>query len=251
MSHSIRVLVSAVTRSEMADGLEDSPTKLLFATHMVECLLYALLVRPAIPGEAPVVPNPTALVQRLFHFMEVARLLPVSSPSETSITKLICNSFAVLTEGSVRDLGFWEAVKEQPHFDDLLCSLLLKEHRQPIRKGIAENIAVACSPSKLLRKSTKPIDSETQGTQDTPAPDNAIRIEILAKIWNAFDKAFPATLDNAAQCQEFFEISNLVFRSVAERSPHDLSFSQYLKQWSTTMLRHQTEEVSLLLDYNF
>ncbi|KAI2935085.1 hypothetical protein CBS147320_819 [Aspergillus niger] len=242
VSHSIRVLVSALTRSEMADGLKDSPTKLLFATHMVECLLYALLVRPAIPGEAPVVPNPTALAQRLFHFMEVARFLPISCSSETSIAKLICNSFAVLTEGSVRDLDFWEAVKEQPHFDELLCSLLLKEHRQPIRKGIAENIAVTCSPSKLLRKSTKPIDSETQETQDTPAPDNAIRIEILAKIWTAFDKTFPATLDYAAQCQEFLEIANLVFRSVAERSPHDLSFSQYLKQWSTTMLRHRTEE---------
>ncbi|OJJ67421.1 hypothetical protein ASPBRDRAFT_341882 [Aspergillus brasiliensis CBS 101740] len=242
VSHSIRVLVSTLSRSEMAGGLEVGSTKLLFATHMVECLLYALLVRPAIPGEAPIVPNPTALVQRLFHFMEVARHLPISSPSEISIAKLICNSFAVLTEGSVRDLGFWEAVKEQSHFDEIICSLLVKEHRQPIRKGIAENIAVACSPSKLLRKSTKPIDSEAQETQDTPAPDNAIRIEMLAKIWNAFDKAFPVTLENAPQCQEFFEIANLVFRSVAERSPHDLAFSQYLKQWSTIMLRHRTEE---------
>ncbi|PWY93275.1 ubiquitin C-terminal hydrolase [Aspergillus sclerotioniger CBS 115572] len=242
VSHSVSVLVSALTRPAMSDALGSSPAKLLFATHMVECLLYALLVRPALPGEASTVPNPAALAQQLFHFMEVARRLPGSYLPETGIAKLICNSFAVLTEGSVRDLSFWEAIKQQAQFDELLRSLLLEEHRQPIRKGIAENVAVTCSPSKLLRKPSKSVGSDTQETRGASASDNPIRIEILATIWDAFVKTFPVTLDHARQCQEFFEIANLVFRSVAERSPHDLAFSEYLKQWSATMLRHRTEE---------
>ena len=233
----------------MSDALDSSPAKLLFATHMVECLLYALLVRPALPDEASIVPNSAALAQQLFHFMEVARRVPGSYLPETGIAKLICNSFAVLTEGSVRDLGFWEAIKQQAQFDELLRSLLLEEHRQPIRKGIAENIAVTCSPSKLLRKPSKSVGSDTQETQGASASDNPIRIEILATIWGAFVKTFPVTLDHARQCQEFFEIANLVFRSVAERSPHDLAFSEYLKQWSVTMLRHRTEEVGSPLRY--
>lgn len=43
VSHSIRVLVAALTRREMSESLADSPTKLLYATNLVECLLLALL----------------------------------------------------------------------------------------------------------------------------------------------------------------------------------------------------------------
>lgn len=43
MSHSIRVLVAALTRSEMLESLENCPTKVLFATNLVECLVQALL----------------------------------------------------------------------------------------------------------------------------------------------------------------------------------------------------------------
>ncbi|PYH95762.1 ubiquitin hydrolase [Aspergillus ellipticus CBS 707.79] len=243
VSHSIHILVSALTRPAMTDSLEDSPAKLLFATHMVECLLHALLVRSAPSNESSVIPESVALAQQLFHFMKVARHLPASHLPETGMAKLICNSFAVLTEGSVRDLEFWEAIKRQAQFDGLLKSLLLDEHRQSIRKGIAENIAVACNTSKLLRKPSKSVSSETQETRGSSAPpEEPVRIDILATIWEAFVKTFPVTLDYAHQSQEFFEIANLVFRSVAEKSPQDLVFSEYLKQWSTIMLRHQTEE---------
>ncbi|KAE8348923.1 hypothetical protein BDV28DRAFT_73623 [Aspergillus coremiiformis] len=239
VSHSVRVLVAALIRPEMSDSLDNCPSKLLFATSIVECLLYALLVRPPLAGDTSLIPDPTALVQQLLHLMETGRFLSSGHLSELGIHKLICNSFAIITEGSVRDPEFWAVIKRQAKFDQLLFSLLLDEARQPIRKGISENIAVVCSPSKLLKKPGK---SEAPGQREAIASENPARIDILATIWEAFVQNFPRTLDCVRQCQEFFEIAHLVFHSVAEKSPRDLMLSEYLKQWSAVMLKHQTEE---------
>jgi ubiquitin carboxyl-terminal hydrolase 34 len=239
VSHSVSVLVAALTRPEMSDSLGNCPTRLLFATSLVECLLYALLVRPPLAGDAFLVPDSTALVRQLLYFIKVGRHLFTAHLSELGIHKLICNSFAILTEGSVRDSEFWAVIKQQANFDQLLFSLLLDEGRQPIRKGISENIAVACSPTKLLKKPGK---SETSEQQEAAAYENPARIDILATIWAAFVQNFPQTLDCVQQSQEFFEIAHLVFHSVAEKSPRDLMLSEYLKQWSAIMLNHQTEE---------
>jgi hypothetical protein len=51
------------------------------------------------------------------------------------------------------------------------------------------------------------------------------------------------TVEYAEQSREFFAVALAVFRSVAERSPHDVIFAEYLFQWSETMLSHETEEV--------
>ncbi|KAE8393246.1 hypothetical protein BDV23DRAFT_149795 [Aspergillus alliaceus] len=237
--HSVRVLVAALTRPEMCDSMSNCSTKLLFATSLVECLLYALLVRPPLTSDASLVPDSTALVRQLLHLMEVGRHLSPGYLSELGIHKLICNSFAIMTEGAVRDPEFWTVIKQQTQFDHLLFSLLLEEGRQPIRKGISENIAVACSPSKLLKKPGK---SETPELRAATASENPARIDILATIWEAFVENFPRTLECVQQSQEFFDIAHLVFHSVAEKSPRDLMLSDYLKQWSTIMLNHQTEE---------
>ncbi|KAF7594517.1 hypothetical protein BBP40_008964 [Aspergillus hancockii] len=239
VSHSVRVLVAALTRPEMSESLGNCPTKLLFATSLVECFLYALLVRPPLAGDVSPVPDSTALVRQLLHFMEVGRNLSTAHLPELGIHKLICNAFAILTEGSVRDSEFWAVIKQQAKFDQLLFSLLLDEDRQPIRKGISENIAVACSPAKLLKKPGK---SEISGQAEAKACESPARIDILATIWEAFVQNFPQTLDCVHQSQEFFEIAHLVFHSVAEKSPRDLMLSEYLKQWSAIMLNHQTEE---------
>ncbi|RAK81654.1 putative ubiquitin C-terminal hydrolase [Aspergillus fijiensis CBS 313.89] len=246
VSHSIKVLVSALTRPAMSVTFEENATKLMFATHLVECLLYALLVQPApasdTPSHTPLISDPSALSRKLLECIDVARRLPCSRIPETSVFKLICHSFAIITEGSVRDLNFWGAVKQCTEFDTLLISLLLDETRQPIRKGIAENIAVVCSPSSLLKKQAKPARAENEESNLASDFGNPIRVDILATVWDAFTKAFPRTLDHAPHSHEFFEVAFLVFRSVAEKSPQDLVFSQYLKEWSQIMLRHKTEE---------
>ncbi|KJK61380.1 protein of unknown function DUF3517 [Aspergillus parasiticus SU-1] len=239
VSHSVRVLVAALTRSEMSDSLDNCPVKLLFATSLVECLLYALLVRPPLAGDTVSIPDSTALVRQLLHLMDVGRYSATGHLSELGIHKLICNSFAIMIEGSVRDPEFWTVIKQQAKFDQLLFSLLLEEERQPIRKGISENIAVACSPSKLLKKTGKP---EVPEQREITTSENPVRIDILATIWEAFLQNFPRTLGCVQQSQEFFEIAHLVFQSVAEKSPRDLMLSEYLKQWSAILLNHQTEE---------
>ncbi|RAL15100.1 putative ubiquitin C-terminal hydrolase [Aspergillus homomorphus CBS 101889] len=241
VSHSIKVLVSALIRPAMSVAFEESATKLMFATHLIECLLYALLVRPARTADAPLISDAPALSKKLLECIDIARKQPPQI-SEPSLFKLICHSFAILTEGSVRDFNFWSAVKQCTQFDTLLVSLLLDEYRQPIRKGIAENIAVVCSPSMLLKKQAKPARTELAESSDTSDFENPVRLDILATIWDAFTKIFPRTLDHASRSHEFFEVAYLIFRSVAEKSPQDLVFSQYLKQWSQIMLLHKTEE---------
>ncbi|KAE8149454.1 hypothetical protein BDV25DRAFT_156255 [Aspergillus avenaceus] len=239
ITHSVRVLVAALTRAEMSGSLDEYPTKLLFATSLVECLLYALLVRPPVADDTSLVPEPSAVVRQLLKLMDVGRHLSNSNLSELGVQKLVCHSFAILTEGSLRDTGFWTVIKQQAQFGQLLFSLLLDENRQPIRKSISENIAVACSPSKMLKKSGK-VESAEQ--REAASSENPTRIDILATIWDSFVQNFPRSLDYVQQCQEFFEIAHLVFHAVAEKSPRDLILSEYLKQWSTIMLKHQTEE---------
>ncbi|KAG2411729.1 hypothetical protein HFD88_009285 [Aspergillus terreus] len=238
--HSIRVLVAALTRPAMSEALAESPAKLLFATSLVECLLHAFQVKP-IADETNLIPDYSALAKQLLHLIVLAHNLHPDRISEANVYKLICHSFAILMEASVLDSDFWTVVKEQARFGQLLSSLLLDEPRQPIRKGISDNIAVECSPSALLKKSGKLQVDSAQGPGQMD-PEHSVRIDILATIWESFLQNFPQTVDHVHQCQEFFEIAHSVFHSVVEKSPNDHVLSEYLKQWSDIMLSHQTEE---------
>lgn len=187
--------------------------------------------------DSSVITDTTPLVKQLLHFMDVGRHVPSTCLTEAGVQKLICNSFAVLIEGSMRDHGFWNAVKQQTQFDQLLFSLLLDESRQPIRKEISENIALVCTPMKLLQKTEDP------GDQQSTAPENSAKVDIIGTIWEAFVQILPDTLNHAHKSQEFFQVALLVFHSVVENPSRELKYDEYLKQWSTVMLGHQTQEV--------
>ncbi|KAL2872647.1 putative ubiquitin C-terminal hydrolase [Aspergillus lucknowensis] len=243
VSHSVQVTVTALTRSEILESLTVSPTRILLAISLTECLYYALLVKSPVAGELPLIPNPAVLVAQLLRLMDAGQNLSLAPHLELGRQKLVCHAFSILVEGSFRDPSFWATVKEQIKFDQLIFSLLLGEWCQPIRKGIAETIALVCSSSKHLKKMKPPAsDSEAQLAGAAAASENPVRIDMLATIWDALVLTFPRVLDFSAQSQEFFEIAHSVFSSVAERSPHDLIFSEYLKQWSDIMLRHRTTE---------
>lgn len=197
-----------------------------------------------IADETNLIPDYSALAKQLLHLIVLAHNLRPDRISEANVYKLVCHSFAILMEASVLDSDFWTVVKEQARFGQLLSSLLLDEPRQPIRKGISDNIAVECSPSALLKKSGKLQVDSAQGPGQMD-PEHSVRIDILATIWESFLQNFPQTVDHVHQCQEFFEIAHSVFHSVVEKSPNDHVLSEYLKQWSDIMLSHQTEEVHL------
>ncbi|KAF7115388.1 hypothetical protein CNMCM5793_002204 [Aspergillus hiratsukae] len=242
VSHSIRVVVAALTRLEAPESLPESPTKVQIAASLVECLLHALLVKAPVAADSLTIINSAQLVQRLQKLIEIGQKMPSTCLLGTRAQRLVCNCFAVLTEGSLRDHKFWEVIKQQAQLDRLLVCLLLDESRQPIRREIIEHIAVACSPSKLVRKPTKTVDGEMQDASDTMASENPVRVDMLATIWDAFVKIMPQTLEHAEQCQEFLDIAHLVFQSVAEQSPKDIIYGEYLKQWSSVMLGHKTQE---------
>jgi ubiquitin carboxyl-terminal hydrolase 34 len=262
VSHSIRVVVAALTRPEAPGSLPEPLTKVQIAASLVECLLHALMgellaivylepvgadrcvVRPPVAADSLTITNSAQLAQRLQKLIEIGRGMPSTCLLGSRVQRLVCNCFAVLTEGSLRDHKFWEVIKQQAQLDRLLVSLLLDETRQPIRREIIEHIAVACSPSKLVRKPTKSVDGEMQDSSETMASENPVRVDMLATIWDTFVKIMPQTLEHAARSQEFFDIAHLVFQSVAEQSPKDLIYGEYLKQWSSVMLGHKTQEVS-------
>ncbi|KAI9374010.1 hypothetical protein BJX61DRAFT_541164 [Aspergillus egyptiacus] len=241
VSHSIRAVVAALTRPEISDSLATSPKHILLAANLVECLLYALLVKLPVPDRLPSIPDATVLVVQLLRILEIGQNLSSSPFPEINMQKLVCYTFAVLIEGSVRDPDFWSAIKQQVKFDKLVFSLLIQESCQPIRRGIADNITLVCSPSKQLRKPKLPAQ-EAQETREAAIFENPATVDILATIWDGFVLAFPRAVDFPAHSQEFFETAYAVFCSVAERSPRDLVFNDYLKQWSGIMLRHRTNE---------
>jgi ubiquitin carboxyl-terminal hydrolase 34 len=152
------------------------------------------------------------------------------------LQKLICSCFAVLLDGSVRDQGIWNAVKEKANFNELIFSLLLVQSRKIIRIEVLERIKIICGP---LKPSKLPgtIAEETGNSTENP-----LRIDILATLWNSLVDVIAKTPMYARQSEEFFIAALWMFRTIAEKSPCDLIFNDYLKQWSSFMFSHRTEE---------
>lgn len=250
-------------RREIPESLAISTRSLVFASNLVECLLYALLgelkinhhcsglltidsrlVKIPVTDDEPLIPDSTGLITQLLRLLQVGQSLTPTQLYEVNIHKLVCYTFAVLIEGSVRDPSFWAATKEQSQFDQLIFSLLVEESRQLLRKGIADKISLICSPAKQLKNPKLPVP-QAQGEPEAALSENPARVDILATMWDAFVHTFPRVLEFPSQCQEFFEVAHLVFSSVTEKSPHDVKLSDYLKQWSSIMLSHRTTEVCL------
>lgn len=254
MSHSMRTLVAALTAPEMEIVSTDS-MKLVFACHLVECLLVALsgeyrLERQArvVLNDSPVktrtslaVPDSEALIKQLIRFMDLRPSAESSnSEEEDLLQKLTCNSFAVLIDGSVQEHSFWDLVKRHVPFDRLVYSLLLADGRQRVRQAIADKIKVVCGLSKTQKKAPSAGNGDANGSFSSEQP---LTVDIIATIWDAFVKNMRRTVEHPEQSQEYFAVALAVFRSVAERSPHDVIFSQYVREWSETMLTRTTEEV--------
>ncbi|KAL2808823.1 hypothetical protein BJX63DRAFT_18059 [Aspergillus granulosus] len=239
--HSIEVVTAALTRPQILESLTLSPAHVQLAISLTECLYYALLVKPRMASDVLHIPDPATLVGQLLRLIDAAQNLSPTHMLEPSRYKLIWYTFAIIIEGSVRDSGFWATIKQQVQFEQLIFSLLIEERGHNVRKGVADNIRLVCDSSKQLKKPKVPA-SETQEARTTAISENPSRIDILGTIWNAFVLTFPRVLDFANQSQEFFEIAHSVFSSIAERSPRDMVFSDYLKQWSDIMLSHKTKE---------
>jgi ubiquitin carboxyl-terminal hydrolase 34 len=241
ISHSIEVLATFLMADELAESLTRDRNRLHLASTAVECLLDAIALYNPTNNENLVAQVQASLVRRLLHFIEAARSV-TARPSVNMLTiqKLVCNSFGVLVEGSIRDQDFWGAVKQEIQLGFLIKALLLEETRQSIRSDVSERIRRTCSSAKSMKQSSKlaNCNSPTLSTRDSPA-----QIDMLATVWDAFVQTIPMTLDYASHSAEFFNVALWVFRSVAEKSPRDVIFSQYLKEWSEVMLRHETEEV--------
>lgn len=254
VSHSMRTLVAALTAPEM-EAVSTGSMKLVFACHLVECLLVALsgeyFSRTSAEDRAKqlflvktrtslAVPNSEALVQQLLRFMDLRPSRESSSNEAADLQKLTCHSFAVLIDGSVQEHSFWDLVKRHVPLDRLVYSLLLADGRQRVRQAIADKIKVVCGLSKTQKKAPGPANSDTNAASSSEQP---LTVDIIATIWDAFVKNMRRTVEHPEQSQEYFAVALAVFRSVAERSPHDVIFSQYVREWSETMLTRATEEV--------
>ncbi|CRL25236.1 Peptidase C19, ubiquitin carboxyl-terminal hydrolase 2 [Penicillium camemberti] len=236
VSHSNRVLVAFLTSEELFSSLSGNPITIVLATRAIECLLLAISVYRPTDDESVLISDPMSLVQRVLELLEIGRTGPTDPPAGTCAQSLVCNSFAVLVEGSLRDINVWKAVKQHAQFDGLILSLLLEEKRKPIRTDILERLKIICGPLKPFKLSMQKLDTES------PAAENPNRIDMLATLWSSFLQVIPKTLEHVPQSEEFFNAALWMFRVVAQKSPRDLIFNEYLQQWSAVMLTHQTEE---------
>lgn len=239
VNHSIKTLVAFLMTDELSVSLSAEDIRFLLATTAVECLLSALAAYQPPDDAATLIHDSTPLIKRLLNFIEMARSTSTSS-SNTTCQKLISCSFGILMEGSMRDSKFWNAVKQEVQFDQLVRVLLLEDNRQAVRGEAAERIKIICSPSKL---SKKPANGAGHAMQTDSVTETPARIDMLATIWGAFIQTIPRAPEHAQQSAEFFKVAHWVFRSVAEKSPHDVMFSVYLRQWSDVMFSHHREEV--------
>jgi ubiquitin carboxyl-terminal hydrolase 34 len=183
------------------------------------------------------IPDPMALVPRIMSLLETGRNSPIGPQTSACAQSLVCNCFAVLVEASLRDRNVWNAVQQHARFDELISSLLLEESRIPIRKEVMERLKIISGP-------LKPLNMRINLThENSPIAQNPLRIDMLATIWSSVARVIPKTLEHVSQSEEFLYAALWIFRSVAERSPRDVNFSDYLKQWSAILLDHKTEEV--------
>jgi ubiquitin carboxyl-terminal hydrolase 34 len=169
--------------------------------------------------------------------LETGRKNLLDPQTSACAQSLVCNSFAVLVEASLRDQNVWNSVQQHADFDELISSLLLEESRTPVRKEIMERFKIMSGP-------LKPLNMRMSLTnEDSPIAENPLRIEMLATVWRSIVRVIPKALEYVNQSEEFLIVALCIFRSVAERSPRDVIFGDYLKQWSTILLDHKTEEV--------
>lgn len=97
---------------------------------------------------------------------------------------------------------------------------------------------------KIMSGPVKPLNMQMKlANEASPIAENPLRIDMLAAIWSSVVRVIPKALEHVSQSEEFFVAALWMFRSVAERSPRDIIFSEYLKQWSDVLLDHKTEEV--------
>ncbi|KAJ5310627.1 uncharacterized protein N7443_003088 [Penicillium atrosanguineum] len=236
-SHSIERVVAFLMADEFAGSLIHDSVKFWLATKALESLQAAFNVYGSPSDDATLVQDPAKLVKRLLSFIEMAQSAP-SLPFSVLNQNLIRLPFALLIDGSTRDSKFWNAVKQETHFGQLIQSLLLNESRSSVRIDVAERIKMTCGPLKSQKQVQK---ANEQSQSPTPA-ESTDRIDMLATVWDAFLKTIPKAPEFASQSAEFFTTALWVFRVVAERSPRDIIFSQYLRDWSLVMLQHRTQE---------
>lgn len=239
VKHSVDVLIAFLMADELSGAIAADRAKLSLATMAVECLLSALSAYRPTNDDDELIREPTPLIKRLLGLIEMARSASMSSPNDPS-PKLICSSFAVLVQGSMCENNFWNAVKQEVQFDKLISALLLQESRQLVRNDVSERIKLISSPSKRSKQQEKPVGEEME--TESPA-ESPTRIDMLATVWSAFVQNIPQTPEYASQSAEFFKVALWLFRSVAEKSPRDVVFSDYLIRWSEVMFSHRTEEV--------
>lgn len=238
VKHSVELLVRFLTADELSERLTGDRTKLFLASMAVECLLSGLSASHSTPDDADLIREPMSLVKRLLCLIEMARSVPMTSPNDPS-QKLLCASFSVLVQGSICESSFWNVVKQEVQFDQLITALLLEESRQLVRNEVSERIKLISSPRKGLKQVEKPVgEIDIESPVETPT-----RIDMLATVWSALVETIPQAPKHAFRSAEFFRLALWLFRSVAEKSPRDVIFSEYLKRWSEVMFSHRTEEV--------
>ncbi|KAL9043997.1 MAG: hypothetical protein Q9214_002835, partial [Letrouitia sp. 1 TL-2023] len=158
-----------------------------------------------------------AFVNRLLSLITAAQNVNKNSLSEN----LISGPFAVILEVSLHSDKVWSAFKETGDPQSLLRRTLLQEPSQKIREGIAKAIESICT---------------------IPSQENPKTTDFAPYFWEFFTYLIPDSLGYSHNSEQFFTLSTLLFRQLDGAHRQNLDLSNYVREWSALLLRHQHHE---------
>ncbi|KAI9827937.1 MAG: hypothetical protein M1819_006880 [Sarea resinae] len=220
ISHGVGLLVSALTSSNMREGLTDNPLKFLAAAGLVKCLLDFLKEPVSLETSEAYFSNEPLLVDCLCNLLTLAKETTLRFGGNP--VDVVCQCFETVIEASLHSDTVWTTFSKRPDIQDLLQDLLLKDTRAALREGIAHSIFSVCS--ELPRK-----------TKTTPKTFSEF-------FWRIFLKILPQAVQHPDQSQQLFNVSLSVFRAVGAHARDDLDLESYTKDWSHLLLSHKHDE---------
>ncbi|KAK2743058.1 hypothetical protein FQN57_005014 [Myotisia sp. PD_48] len=240
ISRSIKSIDSFLMRTELSSVSQDATLKLTIACSFIESLLTALRAKVIPDSPQPLFTNPSDLISLLVDLLSLDCNDPSLPLEDVNLHRLVSGAFATLVEASMHDSQVWNTLKNNTPIQDLLSKLLLSQPKQSIRKEIAEILFTICGTSPLQKqywKNLSATDIRASGGLSTP-----IGVDMVSTLWTSLSSLLPRTVEYPRLSQEFFEVSLVIFQTVAKLSPNDMPYTEYLRTWGENLCNYRSKE---------
>ncbi|KAI9843704.1 MAG: hypothetical protein M1837_006172 [Sclerophora amabilis] len=240
ISHSVKILVSAIVNEELLEGVSNELLTIKVLNSLVGCLLRFLKEPVEFEVSSNYFDEEAALLDRLFAVVRLTR--PASTWALEDATALACNAFSTILEASLHSSKLWEIFISKEDVSGLIQQLVLDDVRSNLRARIADVITSFC---KGLPRyvSGSPESSTTIAHISLPSPAKVTTDDFASFFWSILSSILPKTTTKPANSTQLFEASLAVFRSIGESLKEKLDLDEYIRNWGGILRDHQHEEI--------